>query len=72
MHVIPQSWSHLHILISVFPFFGLVIVLGFLSRRPAHRQCWRDPNMPDFSWPVGAVVCPDLFQRRRFDGGAVE
>lgn len=29
MHVIPQSWSHLHILISVFPTIGLVIVLGF-------------------------------------------
>jgi uncharacterized membrane protein len=29
MHVIPQSWSHLHMLVSVFPFFGLVFVLGF-------------------------------------------
>jgi len=29
MHVIPQSWSHLHILVSVFPLFGLVFVLGF-------------------------------------------
>jgi uncharacterized membrane protein len=29
MHVIPQSWSHLHILISVFPPIGLVIGLGF-------------------------------------------
>src|ERR1700730_9881782 len=29
MHVIPQSWSHLHILVSVFPSFGLVFVLGF-------------------------------------------
>jgi uncharacterized membrane protein len=29
MHVIPQSWSHLHILVSVFPTFGLVFVLGF-------------------------------------------
>ena len=29
MHVIPQSWSHLHILISVFPTFGLLFVLGF-------------------------------------------
>src|ERR1700686_3615288 len=29
MHLIPQSWSHLHILISVFPTVGLVIVLGF-------------------------------------------
>jgi uncharacterized membrane protein len=29
MHVIPQSWSHLHILVSVFPSFGPVFVLGF-------------------------------------------
>jgi hypothetical protein len=29
MHVIPQSWSHLHILIGVFPTIGLVFVLGF-------------------------------------------
>jgi hypothetical protein len=29
MHVIPQSWSHVHILISVFPSVGLAIVLGF-------------------------------------------
>jgi uncharacterized membrane protein len=30
MHVIPQSWSHLHILIGVFPPFGLLITLCFL------------------------------------------
>jgi hypothetical protein len=29
MHLIPQSWSHLHMLVSVFPSFGLVCVLGF-------------------------------------------
>ena len=29
MHVIPQSWSHLHILVSVFPSVGLIFVLGF-------------------------------------------
>jgi uncharacterized membrane protein len=29
MHLIPQSWSHLHILISVFPTVGLVFLLGF-------------------------------------------
>jgi uncharacterized membrane protein len=29
MHLIPQSWSHLHILVGVFPSFGLVCVLGF-------------------------------------------
>src|SRR5215469_5965215 len=29
MHLIPQSWPHLHILISVFPSVGLLFVLGF-------------------------------------------
>ena len=30
MHAIPQSWSHLHILIGVFPSFGLLTALCFL------------------------------------------
>jgi uncharacterized membrane protein len=29
MHLIPQSWSHLHILVSVLPSVGLIFVLGF-------------------------------------------
>jgi hypothetical protein len=29
MHLIPQSWSHVHILLSVFPPLGLFCVLGF-------------------------------------------
>ncbi len=29
MHLVPQSWSHWHILVSVFPSVGLVFVLGF-------------------------------------------
>jgi uncharacterized membrane protein len=29
MHLIPQSWSHLHILVSVFPSVGLLFVVGF-------------------------------------------
>jgi uncharacterized membrane protein len=28
MHLIPHSWAHLHILVSVFPSVGLVFVLG--------------------------------------------
>jgi hypothetical protein len=28
MHIIPQSWPHLHLLIGVFPTFGLLCVLG--------------------------------------------
>src|SRR6266853_310875 len=29
VHLIPQSWSHFHILVSVFPSVGLIFVLGF-------------------------------------------
>lgn len=29
MHVIPESWAHLHILVSLFPLVGLLFVLGF-------------------------------------------
>jgi uncharacterized membrane protein len=29
VHLIPQSWSHLHILVSVCPSVGLIFVLGF-------------------------------------------
>ena len=29
MHIIPQSWSHVHILIGVFPAIGFAIGLGF-------------------------------------------
>ena len=29
MHLIPASWSHLHILVSVFPSVGLIFALGF-------------------------------------------
>ena len=28
MHLIPQSWAHLHILVSVFPSVGLIFALG--------------------------------------------
>ena len=31
MHVIPESWSHLHILVSLFPLVGLLFVLGFYA-----------------------------------------
>jgi uncharacterized membrane protein len=29
MHLIPQSWPHLHILVSVFPSVGLIFTIGF-------------------------------------------
>jgi uncharacterized membrane protein len=29
MHLIPASWSHFHILVTIFPSIGLVFVLGF-------------------------------------------
>jgi uncharacterized membrane protein len=30
MHLIPASWSHLHMLVSVFPSVGLIFAIGFL------------------------------------------
>ncbi len=38
MHLIPQSWSHLHILVSVFPSVGLIFVLGFYITALATRN----------------------------------
>ena len=29
MHLIPESWSHFHLLVSVFPSVGLIFALGF-------------------------------------------
>ena len=29
MHLIPQSASHFHLLVSIFPSIGLIFVLGF-------------------------------------------
>jgi uncharacterized membrane protein len=31
MHLIPESWAHLHILVSVFPSVGLIFALGFYA-----------------------------------------
>lgn len=43
MHLIPQSWAHLHILVSVFPSVGLVFglglyVTGMLADSPALKR----------------------------------
>src|SRR5580765_564748 len=29
LHIIPDTWSHLHMLVSVFPLVGLLFVVGF-------------------------------------------
>ncbi len=45
MHLIPDTWSHFHMLVSVFPFVGLIFVLGFYvtaivtKNEPAKRIC---------------------------------
>jgi uncharacterized membrane protein len=45
MHLIPQSWAHLHILVSVFPSVGLIFALGFYvtafftNNEPLKRSC---------------------------------
>jgi uncharacterized membrane protein len=45
MHLIPDTWPHLHILVSVFPLVGLIFVLGFYvtgiatKNEPLKRIC---------------------------------
>ena len=44
MHLIPQSWPHFHVLVSVFPSVGLIFVLGlyvaaFASASDALKRC---------------------------------
>jgi uncharacterized membrane protein len=44
LHVIPQSWPHFHLLISVFPSVGLVFAIGFyaaaiLMRNETMKRC---------------------------------
>jgi len=45
MHLIPDTWSHFHMLVSVFPLVGLIFVLGFYvtaiatNNEPAKRIC---------------------------------
>jgi uncharacterized membrane protein len=38
MHLIPQSWSHWHVLLSVVPSIGLVFLLGFYATAMAARS----------------------------------
>ena len=71
MHVIPQSWSHLHILISVFPSVGFVFVLGvYIAGLRTGNDFVRRICLAMFCH-VGAAVHPDLCQRHRFDGRSV-
>jgi len=45
MHLIPQSSSHFHLLVSIFPSIGLIFVLGFYAtafaadNEPMKRSC---------------------------------
>ena len=39
MHLIPQSWAHLHMLVSVFPSVGLLIIMGvYLSALSTNNE----------------------------------
>ena len=60
MHLIPQSWSHLHILVSVFPSFGLLIVLGFYITGSAADNDGIKQDLPLPVWRVGPAVGADL------------
>jgi len=72
MHLIPQSWSHLHILVSVFPSFGLVLVLGFYVTGFLSDNIGIKRTCLVLFGMLALLSVPDLFERRRLDGGALQ
>src|SRR5712672_2181203 len=61
MHLIPQSWSHLHILVSVFPSVGLVFALGFyVTGMIANNEAMKRTGVVAFGL-LGFLAIPTYF-----------
>ena len=61
MHLIPRSWSHLHMLVSVFPSVGLVFVLGFyLTALKTHNEFMKRSCLGAFGI-LGLLAIPTYF-----------
>lgn len=61
MHLIPQSWSHLHILVSVFPSVGLVFVLGlYIAALGTKNEAMRRSCLALFGI-LGILAIPTYF-----------
>jgi uncharacterized membrane protein len=61
MHLIPQSWSHWHILLSVFPSIGLLFVLAFfVTALVANNEAMKRTCLILFA-VLGVLAIPTYF-----------
>ena len=61
MHIIPQSWAHWHILLSVFPLVGLIFVLGvYVAAFAAGSDAMKRFGLAVFGI-LGIVAVPTYF-----------
>src|SRR5215472_5297796 len=65
MHLIPQSWSHLHILVSVFPSVGLIFVLGFYITALSTKNEGIKRSCLFFLVALGLLAIPTYFSGDR-------
>ncbi len=70
MHLIPQSWSHIHILIGVFPSIGFLLGLGFyIAGLRTGNDFLRRISLMLFVL-LGLLAIPIFGERPRLPGGA--
>src|SRR5262249_11475738 len=61
MHLVPQSWSHWHILLSVFPSIGLLFVLAFfVTALVANNEAMKRTCLILFA-VLGVLAIPTYF-----------
>ena len=65
MHLIPQSWSHLHILVSVFPSIGLIFALGFYVTAFATNNAAMKRSCLVLFGILGILAIPTYFSGER-------
>src|SRR3981189_762243 len=61
MHLIPDSWAHFHILVSVFPLVGLIFALGFyIAGIIANNEVMKRSSLVAFGI-LGLLAIPTYF-----------
>ena len=61
MHLIPESWAHLHMLVSVFPSVGLLIILGVYASALATNNEFSKRTCLALLAIAGALAIPTYF-----------
>ena len=65
MHLIPQSSSHFHLLVSIFPSIGLIFVLGFFATALATNDAATKRSCLVLFGVLGLLAIPTYFSGDR-------